>query len=292
MITRATVGIIGPGRAGSALARGLFENGWTIGAISGRTHDSAALAALADELSAMPAESATDVAASADLIFVAVPDSAIESVVGELEEVVRPGTAVAHLSGAMPVQLLDGLALRGAVVFGFHPVLPFADHKRGADAFLGAPIGIAGPERGLEVAVEVADSLGAAPFEIDDSSRALYHAACATASNAFVALQDAANQMALAAGVEDPRQVLLPLVRATLANLEVASPSAALTGPVKRGDATTVAGHLDAIEESLPHLAPLYRALSLHALEIASLDPSDRAGVEAALAPARQGVDE
>ena len=44
-----------------------------------------------------------------------------------------------------------------------------------------------------------------------------------------------------------PPEALLPLVRATVDNVDALGPADALTGPVARGDADTVARHLDAL---------------------------------------------
>ena len=67
---------------------------------------------------------------------------------------------------------------------------------------------------------------------------------------------------------------LWPLVRATIDNVEAVGAADALTGPVARGDADTVARHLDAlpVDERAP-----YRALAREALRLSGRDdPSVR----------------
>jgi predicted short-subunit dehydrogenase-like oxidoreductase (DUF2520 family) len=56
--------------------------------------------------------------------------------------------------------------------------------------------------------------------------------------------------------------VVAPLARAALENT-LQRGQAALTGPVARGDAVAVAGHLAALAEIDPALAQAYRAVSL-----------------------------
>jgi predicted short-subunit dehydrogenase-like oxidoreductase (DUF2520 family) len=57
-------------------------------------------------------------------------------------------------------------------------------------------------------------------------------------------------------------RVIGPLARASLEN-SLQRGQAALTGPVARGDAAAVAGHLRALAEVDPQLAQAYRANSL-----------------------------
>ena len=76
--------------------------------------------------------------------------------------------------------------------------------------------------------------------------------------------------MADAAGV--PIEALLPLVRATLDNVDELGADRALTGPVARGDLDTVRRHLDALPESE---RAAYRALAEEARRLAR--PEDEA---------------
>jgi predicted short-subunit dehydrogenase-like oxidoreductase (DUF2520 family) len=57
-------------------------------------------------------------------------------------------------------------------------------------------------------------------------------------------------------------RVIAPLARAALENT-LQRGQAALTGPVARGDAQAVAGHLAALTEIDPDLGAAYRAMSL-----------------------------
>ena len=63
------------------------------------------------------------------------------------------------------------------------------------------------------------------------------------------------------AGIEDPRELLAPLVLRTAANWSERGGDA-LTGPIARGDQATVAAHLEALRETAPELVPLYEALA------------------------------
>jgi predicted short-subunit dehydrogenase-like oxidoreductase (DUF2520 family) len=100
----------------------------------------------------------------------------------------------------------------------------------------------------------VARTLGLTPFELADEARPLYHAAAAIASNYLVTLHRAASRLFEAAGA--PPDALVPLMRRTIEN------GFELTGPISRGDWTTVEAHVRAIHERAPDLEPMYRALA------------------------------
>jgi predicted short-subunit dehydrogenase-like oxidoreductase (DUF2520 family) len=115
-------------------------------------------------------------------------------------------------------------------------------------------------------AQEIVETLGAKWFTVADEHRARYHAAAAVASNHLVVLLAQVERMAHEAGV--PFEAFLPLVRASVDNVEAMGPTRALTGPAARGDVETIARHLDAIDESE---RPLYRVLSDAARTLASV---------------------
>jgi predicted short-subunit dehydrogenase-like oxidoreductase (DUF2520 family) len=71
---------------------------------------------------------------------------------------------------------------------------------------------------------------------------------------------------------DEAEGALLPLVEGVVANLRRRGITGALTGPIRRGDAETVARHLAELED-----VELYRMLGLVALRIAieaGLDPA------------------
>jgi predicted short-subunit dehydrogenase-like oxidoreductase (DUF2520 family) len=104
------------------------------------------------------------------------------------------------------------------------------------------------------VAEWLASALGLRPFPLADADKPLYHAGAAMASNFLVTLYRAAAR--LMEETDAPPEALVPLMRRTIEN------GFALTGPIARGDWSTVEAHLRALEERAPDLAPLYRALA------------------------------
>ena len=119
--------------------------------------------------------------------------------------------------------------------------------------------------------------IGGEPFRVREDARTLYHAALAHASNHVVTVVlDAVEALRAALWGQEllgqetvgdapggiAERVIGPLARAALENA-LQRGQAALTGPVARGDAAAVAGHLRALAEVDPELAEAYRANSL-----------------------------
>ena len=146
---------------------------------------------------------------------------------------IAPRVPLGHCSGATG---LDALGAHEA--FSLHPLMTVpSDAPPGVLEGAGAAVAGSTP-RATSVALTLAELLGMRPIEIDDDDRVAYHAAASIASNFLVALEDAAERVAATAGL--PRELLAPLVRATVENWARLGSTRALTGPVARGDAETV----------------------------------------------------
>ena len=182
----------------------------------------------------------------ADLIILCVPDAAIPEVARSLE----PGPWIAHVSGATRLSALDPHERR----FSVHPLQTFT-RARGAEQLDGAWAAVSGEtDEAVAHGLSLARTLGLEPFELDDSMRTLYHAGAAVASNYLVTLYRAAASLFEEAGA--PPEALVPLMRRTIEN------GFELTGPIARGDRTTVDAHLAALQSRRPELEEMYRALA------------------------------
>jgi predicted short-subunit dehydrogenase-like oxidoreductase (DUF2520 family) len=242
----------------------LAARGWTPVAVAGRTPDAPSTVAAAARLGCA-AVTVAEAGADADLVLVATPDAAIADAARALAPGVRAGALVVHLSGACPVDELGKLLEeRPDVVTGaLHPLQSMPSVDEGIGRLPGSWCAIDGPPEVERLAL----TLGLRPFRIAPADRARYHAAATVASNHVVALLGQAQRLAAGAGV--PPEALLPLVRASVDNVAALGASAALTGPVARGDADTVARHLDALPASE---RAAYRAGALEALRLSGRD--------------------
>ena len=182
----------------------------------------------------------------ADLILVCVPDSAIAEVAAN----VAVGPWIAHVSGATHLAALDPHERR----FSVHP-LQTLTRDRGPEQLDGAwaAISAESPDA-MARARWLAEALGLRPFEVADADRTLYHAAAVIGGNFLVTLHDVAARLLTEVGA--PPEAIVALMTRTIEN------GFDLTGPIARGDWSTVDAHLDALAQRDPDLVPLYRALS------------------------------
>lgn len=181
-----------------------------------------------------------------ELVLLCVPDAAI----AEVAAGVSPGPWVAHVSGATPLSALAPHERR----FSLHPVQTFT-RARGAEQLDGAWAAVSGESvEALGAGFALAELLGLRAFELADGARPVYHAGAAIASNYLVTLYRAASALFEDAGA--PPEALVPLMLRTIEN------GFELTGPIQRGDWTTVRAHLDALAEHRPELVPVYEALA------------------------------
>jgi predicted short-subunit dehydrogenase-like oxidoreductase (DUF2520 family) len=200
-------------------------------------------------------------------VLLCVPDAEIAAAAALLPA----GALAGHCSGATT---LDVLAPREA--FSMHPLMTVAagdDPGRLRDA--GAAVSGSTP-RALAVAERLAQALGMRVVQIADRDRAAYHAAASIASNFLITLEAAAERLLTTAGAD--RDLLVPLVRATVENWSRLGPGRALTGPVARGDEATVARQRDAVAQRAPDLLALFDELVTATRAVAA---AERTGVPA-----------
>lgn len=274
--------IFGPGRVGTACAMRLVRSGTAeflgfVGRDAGRT--AAAVAAAGAGRSLRASEHA-----AANVVLFAVPDHELRAAIAAAAQAAPPraGCSWVHTSGRFGLEVFDGVPgiRRGAL----HPAAPFADAAHGAAAMSGAPGVFVGDDDARAQLRELCAALGLAPIEARAGDRVLYHAACALAANGLTALFDAAAQAFAASGVlgEDPaRAVTAALMQAAVAGSAAQGPGPALSGPVRRGDAETVAAHIAALRARAPAVLPVYLATARLALELAAAAGVDPARVRA-----------
>jgi predicted short-subunit dehydrogenase-like oxidoreductase (DUF2520 family) len=234
--------IVGAGRLGMSLASALRDAGLEVAGPFGRGFHGA----------------------GHEVVLLCVPDIEL----AEAAALIAPGPLVGHCSGATRLEVLAPHE-----AFGLHPLMTVTED--GA-SFAGSSCAIAGTTpRALDTAVGLASALGMTATEIADDDRAAYHAAASVASNFLVTLEAAAERLLATTGAD--REILVPLVRATVDNWAAAGPQRALTGPIARGDEVTVSRQREAVVERAPELLELFDALATATRALAA----ESAGVSA-----------
>ncbi len=267
---RPRVAIVGAGAVARALGRLMVSGGERVVALAGRDPATAESAAAfigsmvrAVRISAVPA--------LCDRVLIAVSDSAISDVAVALtRERMRTGIAL-HTCGALGAEALGPLKRAGVDCGVLHPLQTVMNGEEGVDGLIGAPFGISGDRPALAWAQQIVAELRGRAFEIAAGRTAYYHAGAVMASNAVAAVLDAALALLREAGIEEPEALaaLAPLARTSIDNSLRRGPLTAVTGPVVRGDATTVAAHMAAVETAGGSVAALYRATACHLLQMA-----------------------
>ncbi len=239
------VGFIGAGAVASTLARALALRGAAVVGVTARESERAATLA-ASLPNAISERDAAAVIAGAEMIFLAVPDDALTALDAALAW--RPTHSVIHLSGARGAAALAHATASGAAVAALHPLLSFpspaADGHAALARLAGCTWALETPDARLAGKLEaLVAALGGRTVRLRAADRAPYHLAAVLASNYVV----------VAVG-----------------------PARALTGPLARGDVSTVAAHL-------AWLVQQESATAARHVDAAALDAAYRALAELAI---------
>ncbi|NNF57696.1 MAG: DUF2520 domain-containing protein [Rhodothermaceae bacterium] len=282
---RPGVALIGAGAMGHALALRLADRGYPVLAVISRTRSKAE--ALAQAVGApVASDRLMDVPPNARLVLACVGDGAIPDVAEALTGVRHPwkDTVVAHCSGALPAAALDPLVQEGAAALSFHPLQTVAAESS-AQTLDGTYVGLEGDAQAVAAGIELAVGLGLRYLVLSAEAKPRYHLAATMTSNFLVTLMAMVQEILVSLDIDraDGFAMLEPLLRGTLDNLAHASPEDALTGPVVRGDLSTLRQHGLALRQHLPQLVPAYAALSVETVRLAvrsgRLDPDQAEAV-------------
>ncbi|MFE5806376.1 Rossmann-like and DUF2520 domain-containing protein [Streptomyces sp. NPDC056491] len=258
---RLAVGVVGAGRVGPALACALQQAGHRPVAVSGVSDTSVRRAARM--LPDVPLVPPAQVLELADLVLLTVPDDALPSLVEGLAETgaVRPGQLLVHTSGRYGTSVLDPARRAGALLLALHPAMTFTGTEVDVQRLAGCSFGVTAPDELRLAAEALVIEMGGEPEWIAEENRPLYHAALALGANHLVTLVAQSMELLAKAGVEHPDRMLGPLLGAALDNA-LRSGDAALTGPVARGDAGTVAAHVSELRRHAPAAVAGYLAMA------------------------------
>lgn len=258
---RLAVGVISAGRVGAVLGAALRQAGHRVIAVSAVSSASQRRAAVL--LPGVEVRTPDAIGPDVDLLMLAVPDDALPALVEGLVNAgaVRAGQFVAHTSGRYGIDVLSPATAIGALPLALHPAMTFTGTSVDLDRLTGVCFGVTSMVVLRPVAEALVLEMGGEPVWIDEVDRPLYHAALAHGANHLVTLVASSMDLLRAAGVDDPQRLLGPLLSAALDNA-LRSGDAGLTGPVVRGDAGTLAAHLDVLGRVSPETNAAYIAMA------------------------------
>ncbi|MEN3121260.1 DUF2520 domain-containing protein [Janibacter sp. LM] len=269
------IGVVGAGRVGAVLGAALRAAGHEVVAVSAVSEESVERAEML--LPGVPVAPVPEVVEAAQLVLLAVPDDALADLVAGLHATGtwRPGQLVAHTSGRHGLAPFAPVAA-DLLPMAIHPAMTFTGTSLDLARLSECCFGITTPQALRPVAEALVVEMGGEPVWVAEEARGRYHAALAHGSNHMVTLVAQAMEVLRSAGIEPADRVLRPLLQASLDNA-LSSGDAALTGPVARGDAGTVAAHLDELAGLAEDIRPAYlaqaRATALRAERAGRLRP-------------------
>ncbi|MGQ4510346.1 Rossmann-like and DUF2520 domain-containing protein [Dermabacteraceae bacterium P13147] len=262
------IGIIGAGRVGAVLGSALRAQGHAITgayAVSEASRERAELL-----LQGVPLLDAPAIWERSEVVLLAVPDDQLGPLVSGAAEAgfIPGGQIVLHTSGRYGTQVLAPAEKAGAIAIALHPAMTFTGTSIDLPRLQGCPFAVTARAAFLPIAQALAVEIGGEPFTIAEADRPLYHAALAHGANHLVTLVEQSRETLRSIGIDEPGRFLTPLLSAALQE-SLGRGIGALTGPVARGDAGTVASHLECLGEVVPDVQRTYRDLSRATTEVA-----------------------
>lgn len=279
------VNIIGAGNVGKTIGHLLVKNGIAkIGAVQSTTEENAkkAIEFIGDgkffnTLNELP---------QADINFITTPDDHIAETCLEYSNYFKPGSIVIHCSGSLTSDVLSSAKKKGCSIISVHPMRSFAKPEVSILHYEGTFCAIEGDADIFAVISAFFEHIGSITYTINKEKKSFYHAAGVFASNYLVTLSKEASLCMKEAGVENEMamKIITSIMKGTVNNLEkTLSPEQSLTGPIQRGDLSTIKNHLSALATNNDQ-RELYSLLGKATLAVANLSEQKKNALEKTLA--------
>lgn len=268
------IGIIGAGKVGVTLGKYLAEAGMTVTGYYSRTTESADSAATFTNTGSFG--TLESLVQASDTLFVTTPDGAIRTVWDYIAEMDLTDYIICHFSGSLSSNVFSGIEQTGASGCSIHPMYAFSDRYTSYQNFHTACLTMEGDLHALHSMQSLFEQLGHKIFTLQSADKIKYHAAASIASNMMLVLMQSSLDILQRCGFseQDSMELLRPLVEENITSMLDKGCSAALTGPVERGDTDTVRKHLAALKDTGE--GEIYRSLLGKLISIAQKKNPDR----------------
>ena len=265
------IGFYGAGRVGCTLGRYLKEHGAQVTGYYNRTGERALDAA--QKTGTIVYESVNSLVEENDAVFLTVSDQAIAPVLRELQNAVSlKGKLLCHTSGALSSGIFTGT---GAYGYSIHPLYAISNRETSYQTLDRAFFTVEGDPKYLDTWIRLLQDCGLRCKQISAEEKVRYHASAVMASNLVCGLYAMAAEELTACGFteEEAEQALVGLFLDNASGIAAKGPVLQLTGPAERGDAETVAKHLDVLTGENRET---YISLSRQVLRVAERKNPDR----------------
>lgn len=263
-----SIGIIGAGAVGGALAISLSSAGYNVRCVASRSIESShRLAGYIQSLKS--AETIQEVANTSDFVFITTPDNIIERVANETKW--RKSQGVVHCSGVSSLDILGNVTSYGSIPGSFHPMQAFADAHSGAKNIPGITFGIEGEKPMADFLTRMAVNLDARPIVLTSESKPLYHLTGVMMGGLLTSLAIGTAELWTKLGMNRNQGIdaLIPMMIGVTNNLKTLGVPKAIAGPYARGDFGTIRTHMLTLEKQAPEILPLYCEMALMGLSAA-----------------------
>ena len=266
-------GFIGAGKVGFSLGKYLKENNIGISGYYSKSQHSSKEAAIFTNTRQY--NNLEDLIKNSDAIFITTPDNQIADVWNEIKRLPIREKLICHCSGSISSEVFSNINNHGAYGYSIHPMFAISDKYNSYKDLSQAFITIEGHEKHLENLKRLFLHLGNDVAIISKENKVLYHAASVTVSNLVLGLiNNGVNYLEECGFTKEMAiKALYPLIENNLRNIKERGAVSSLTGPIERGDLSTVINHLNVIPEEDKEL---YRLLSKNILKIAKVKNQDR----------------
>ena len=263
-----SIGIVGAGAVGGALAISLNSAGYHVVSVASRSIESSMR--LADNIQSLTSvPSIQEVADTTDFVFITTPDNVIQTVASETKW--KPSQGVVHCSGVSSLDILRNVVLCKAIPGSFHPMQAFADAHSGADNIPGITFGIEGEKSIVDFLSQMAIELRANPIVLSSESKPLYHLTGVMMGGLLTSLTIGTAGLWTKLGMSRDQGIdaLIPMMIGVTNNLKTLGIPKAIAGPYARGDLGTIRTHMETLQRQAPEILPLYCEMAFMGLSAA-----------------------
>jgi predicted short-subunit dehydrogenase-like oxidoreductase (DUF2520 family) len=249
--------IIGAGNLGTRLMYALVEKNYDLKYIYKKSKSSTRFDLLIEQ-------DAGKIIDESDFIIIAAQESKIRGAAETMAAYSHlEGKVFFHTSNSLTSDELISLKQKGAYTASFSPLQTFPDISPGsmtgnsADLFDGIYFLVEGDPEAVKPAETIAASLGSHVLHVDKNEKIYFHIAAVFACNFLGSiLKISENQLKK---VGSDLNILLPLIKQTIKNIESKGIDASRSGPSKRKETGIMEKHLALLQNDE---ATLYRLLS------------------------------
>lgn len=268
------MGFIGAGKVGTSLALYFLKHNIIVQGFFSKSYTSAQKSSKLTNTKAF--NQISDLINSCDMIWLTVSDDKIESVANQLllSNIITNKHIIIHTSGVHSSELLKCLLPIGCSIYSIHPMQAFADPIESAKKLYNTGFTIEGSSNHIDKVKSLFQITNNKYFVITKEAKALYHAGACIISNYLVTLFDIGINFFNEAGLDENIivELIMPLIHSTIDNVSLLGTKKALTGPITRGDISTLSKHLEAINNYMPNYDSFYKLMILETLKLADIN--------------------